>query len=72
MVLEKPSAEGNDLKKNAQKKYEELHFIDTTLPVWNYSLLSDEDIRNFQNGTNYSLYQKFGSHSIQVNDVWGM
>ena len=55
-----------------QKKYESENFIDTTKPVWNYSLLSEEDIRNFQNGTNYSLYEKFGSHSIQVNGIWGM
>ena len=55
-----------------QKKYEEEHFVDTSMPVWNYSLLTDEDVRNYQAGTNYQLYEKFGSHSIQVNDVWGM
>ena len=54
------------------KKYEEANFIDTTNPVWNYSLLTDEDVANYQNGCNYQLYKKFGSHSIQVNDVWGM
>ncbi|HEY0432989.1 MAG TPA: 1,4-alpha-glucan branching protein GlgB [Chitinophagaceae bacterium] len=52
--------------------YERSHFVDTTKPVWNYSLLSDEDVRNYQSGTNYRLYEKMGSHSIQVNDVWGM
>jgi 1,4-alpha-glucan branching enzyme len=71
-ILDKPSLESSELRQNAQKKYEELHFIDTTLPVWNYSLLGPEDISNFQNGTHYRLYQKFGSHSIQVNGVWGM
>lgn len=54
------------------KKYEEVNFVDTTKPVWNYSILTDEDVTNYQNGTNYQLYKKFGSHSIQVNDVWGM
>src|SRR5258705_48343 len=54
------------------KRYEEINFIDTTKPVWNYSLLTDEDVTNYQNGTNYQLYKKFGSHSIQVNDIWGM
>ena len=49
-------------------KYEELHFIDTTRPVWNYSLFSDEDISNYQQGTNYSLYELFGSHAITVLD----
>ncbi len=54
------------------QKYEELNFVDTSQPVWNYSLLNDEDVANYQNGSNYQLYKKFGSHSIQVNDVWGM
>jgi 1,4-alpha-glucan branching enzyme len=53
-------------------KYEDTHFVDTTRKVWNYSLLNDEDITNFQQGTHYRLYQKFGSHSIQVNGQWGM
>ena len=52
-------------------KYEETNFVDTTKPVWNYSLLTDDDVTNYQNGTNYQLYKKFGSHSIQVNEVWG-
>jgi 1,4-alpha-glucan branching enzyme len=54
------------------KRYEETNFIDTSKPVWNYSLLTDEDVTNYQNGTNYQLYKKFGSHSIPVNEVWGM
>ena len=54
------------------KKYEDTHFIDTSKPVWNYSLLSDVDVRNFQQGTHYRLYEKFGSHSLQLNNVWGM
>ncbi|MEO6672183.1 MAG: 1,4-alpha-glucan branching protein GlgB [Ginsengibacter sp.] len=48
------------------KKYEEIHFVDSTKPVWNYSLFSEEDIRNYQNGTNYLLYNKFGSHPLSV------
>src|SRR5258706_13704934 len=56
----------------ALKRYEEINFIDESKPVWNYSLLTDEDVTNYQNGTNYQLYKKFGSHSIQVNNVWGM
>src|SRR5574339_631185 len=59
-------------KKPGRKRFEEIHFVDTSKPVWNYSLLSDEDVANYQNGTHYTLYQKFGSHSIQVNEVWGM
>ena len=55
-----------------QRRYEEDHFVDATKAVWNYSLLTDEDVSNYQAGTNYRLYEKFGSHSIKVNDVWGM
>ncbi len=58
-------------KKNATR-YEETNFVDTSKPVWNYSLLTDEDVMNYQAGTHYQLYKKFGSHSIQVNEVWGM
>jgi 1,4-alpha-glucan branching enzyme len=58
--------------KAVQKKYEEENFVDTSKTVWNYSILTDDDVTNYQNGTHYSLYKKFGSHSIQVNDVWGV
>jgi len=58
--------------KAVQKKYEEENFVDTSKSVWNYSILTDDDVINYQNGTHYSLYKKFGSHSIQVNDVWGV
>ncbi|MFT3934635.1 MAG: 1,4-alpha-glucan branching protein GlgB [Chitinophagaceae bacterium] len=54
------------------KPYEQEHFVDTSKKVWNYSLLDDEDIRNFQNGTHYRLYEKMGAHSIEVNNQWGM
>jgi len=47
-------------------RYEEQHFVDSARPVWNYSLFTDEDVRNFQNGTNYRLYQHFGAHEREV------
>ena len=53
------------------KKYEEIHFVDSNQPVWNYSLFAEEDIRNFQNGTHYSLYNLFGNKQISVNDTAG-
>ena len=46
--------------------YEEENFVDSTKPVWNYSLFDEEEIRNFQNGTNYNLYKFFGSHRLKV------
>ncbi|MFX4887683.1 hypothetical protein ABTB91_19805, partial [Acinetobacter baumannii] len=52
-------------------KYEEIHFVDTSQPVWNYSLFTEEIIRNFQNGTNYNLYEYFGNKQIEVLGTWG-
>jgi 1,4-alpha-glucan branching enzyme len=54
-----------------QKKYEELHFIDAVKPVWNYSLFTDEDITNFQQGTHYSLYTLFGNKQLNVLNTDG-
>ncbi len=47
-------------------KYEEIHFIDTNQLVWNYSLFTDEDVKNFQQGTHYRLYEVFGNKQIEV------
>ncbi len=55
-----------------QENFEKENFIDTTKSVWNYSLLTAEDINNFQNGTNYTLYEKFGSKPLLINGVEGM
>jgi 1,4-alpha-glucan branching enzyme len=48
------------------KKYEDVHFVDSTRKVWNYSFFTDEDVRNFQQGTHYRLYDLFGSHEVEV------
>jgi len=58
--------------KQISKKYEETNFIDTSLLVWNYSLLTSTDVKNYKAGTHYQLYKKFGAHSVQVNGVWGI
>lgn len=60
------------MPKSTASRYEDQNFIDTTKNVWNYSLLTDEDIRNFQAGTHYTLYEKFGSHTLQVLNTWGI
>ncbi len=52
--------------KRAEKKYEDIHFVDSTKAVWNYSLFTDEDIKNFQQGTLYRAYELFGSHTLTV------
>src|SRR4051812_3348251 len=60
---------GKPLKVN--ERYEDRNFVDTSKPVWNYSILFDDDIQTFQNGTNYSLYKKFGSKKITVLETEG-
>ncbi|HRP31496.1 MAG TPA: 1,4-alpha-glucan branching protein GlgB [Agriterribacter sp.] len=55
----------------ANARYEDIHFVDSTKSVWNYSLFTDEDINNFQQGTNYRLYHLFGSREIEVLDTYG-
>ena len=52
-------------------KYEDVNFVDSQQPVWNYSLITDADITNFQNGTHYSLYKIFGNHQIEVLNTKG-
>ncbi|HLO82736.1 MAG TPA: 1,4-alpha-glucan branching protein GlgB [Chitinophagaceae bacterium] len=49
-----------------KKKYEDEHFVDSTKPVWNYSLFNEEVIRNFQQGTLYNAYEYFGNKQIEV------
>ncbi len=58
-------------KPKAAKKYEEQEFVDSSKSVWNYSLFTDDDVANFQNGTHYSLYKIFGNKQIEVLGVKG-
>lgn len=53
------------------KQYEDIFFVDTTKPVWNYSRFQGEDIENFQNGTLYRAYDLFGSHAMEVLETRG-
>ena len=52
-------------------KYEEVHFIHTEQAVWNYSFFTDEDVKNFQAGTHYRLYELFGNKQLTVLDQAG-
>jgi 1,4-alpha-glucan branching enzyme len=47
-------------------RYEDKNFVDASKSVWNYSILYDDDIITFQQGTHYSLYNKFGAKPITV------
>ncbi len=68
----KPSRKDQDATEGfVEKKYEEVHFIDASKPVWNYSLFNEEEIRNFQNGTHYSLYKFFGNKQLEVLETAG-
>ncbi|MGE5518444.1 MAG: 1,4-alpha-glucan branching protein GlgB [Candidatus Dadabacteria bacterium] len=53
------------------ERYEDRNFVDTSKAVWNYSILYDDDIVNYQSGTHYRLYNKFGSKRIRVFDTDG-
>jgi 1,4-alpha-glucan branching enzyme len=53
------------------KRYEDIHFVDSTKAVWNYSLLDEEVIRNFQQGTCYNAYEYLGNKQITVLDTPG-
>ena len=39
--------------------------------VWEYSIFSEADVRNFQAGTHYQLYDFFGNKQFEVNGVAG-
>ncbi len=69
--MDKRGSKQKKVAMHNKKKYEEIHFVDTSQPVWNYSLFTEEIIRNFQNGTNYSLYEYFGNKQIEVLGTWG-
>jgi 1,4-alpha-glucan branching enzyme len=45
--------------------------LDTQRPVWNYSLLTADDLAQYHQGIHCRLYQKMGSRSLQVNGSWG-
>ena len=49
-------------------RYEDQNFVDTSKPVWNYSILYDDDVAYFQAGSHYSIYKKFGSKRLTVLD----
>ena len=40
-------------------------------PVWGNSLFTEEDIRNFQEGTHYTLYKYFGAHHLNIEGIDG-
>lgn len=58
-------------KQHSPKPYEEVHFVETSGPVWNYSIFTEEAINNFQQGTLYNAYQLFGNKQLEVLDTVG-
>ncbi len=47
-------------------KYEQLHFVDSSRSVWNYSLMTDDFISSFQKGTAIHAFKHFGAHPLKV------
>lgn len=54
-----------------KKKYEEINFVDSTQPVWNYSLFTENDITLFQAGTHTNLYTLLGNKQCSVLNTAG-
>ncbi len=46
--------------------YEDEHFVDTALAVWNYSLFKPDVINKFQQGLLADGYHYFGAHPLSV------
>ena len=51
--------------------YEDIHFVDSTKPVWNYSFFNEKDIHAYQKGDMHNGYEKFGSHFRRVLNTDG-
>ncbi len=51
--------------------YEDIHFVDSTRAVWNYSLFTEKDIHAYQHGNLHNGYEKFGSHFREVLTTGG-
>ena len=63
--------DGSNATVEKRERYEDIHFVDTTKPVWNYSFFTEEVIRNFQQGTCYDAYHYFGNKQLTVLDTAG-
>ncbi|MDB5196419.1 MAG: glycogen branching protein [Flaviaesturariibacter sp.] len=53
------------------ERYEDKNFVDSSKPVWNYSILYDDDVQTFAAGTHYQLYKKLGSRPWTVLETDG-
>ncbi len=71
-IKKKKDTDSEQKFSSSVKKYEDLHFVDTSKTVWNYSLFTDDDIINFQKGTHYQLYNLFGSRQLEVSKRKGI
>ncbi|MFD2288766.1 1,4-alpha-glucan branching protein GlgB [Pedobacter petrophilus] len=57
--------------KRVSKKNIAVPPIDTSKPVWVYSLFTDYDIDLFSVGKHFRLYEKMGSHLLAINNTDG-
>ncbi|MDE1191657.1 MAG: 1,4-alpha-glucan branching protein GlgB [Arachidicoccus sp.] len=51
--------------------YEEKYFVNGSKAVWNYSLFTDDDIRDYQYGIHCRLYELFGNKQLTVLNTKG-
>lgn len=47
-------------------KYEQQHFVNSSLLVWNYSLITEDFIHSFQYGTATDAHRFLGAHALEV------
>lgn len=52
-------------------RYEDMHFVDSTKPVWNYSFFTQQDIDEFRAGSHTSIYKCLGAHPTIVLNQTG-
>jgi 1,4-alpha-glucan branching enzyme len=69
--IENPIHPGESKSGGKNIRYEDKNFVDSSKPVWNYSILYDNDVQTMANGTHYTLYNKLGSRPMNVLDTDG-
>ncbi|WP_126971210.1 1,4-alpha-glucan branching protein GlgB [Gynurincola endophyticus] len=52
-------------------RYEDVHFVDSTKSVWNYSFFQQQDLDDFKDGIFINAYKCFGAHPTIVLNTAG-
>ncbi|MBS1731040.1 MAG: 1,4-alpha-glucan branching protein GlgB [Bacteroidetes bacterium] len=72
-MTRKQASKKNPAKKKEKKliKSPAIKTPDTSLLVWEHSLFTEEDIKNFQDGTHCKLYELFGNKQLTIENTTG-